>query len=234
MSKFSQRSYEKELMDNLDCGGEELNHTLNELKTINKWLGGNYVTTSGIAKLVKLKPQETYEVADIGCGGGDMIKVMADWSRSQKNRFKFIGIDANRNIIDLALVRLSNESEITFEVQNVFEPGFSDCKVDITTCTLFTHHFTDQELIDLLKSLREKSRVGIVINDLHRHWFAYYSIKVLTRLFSKSKMVQNDAPLSVLRSFSKRDWERILNSAQLKNFEISWHWAFRWQVLVLI
>ncbi|WP_373400735.1 hypothetical protein V8V91_17580 [Algoriphagus halophilus] len=132
------------------------------------------------------------------------------------------------------MVRLSNESEITFEVQNVFEPGFSDYKVDITTCTLFTHHFTDQELIDLLKSLREKSRLGIVINDLHRHWFAYYSIKVLTRLFSKSKMVQNDAPLSVLRSFSKRDWEKILSSAQLKNFEISWHWAFRWQVLVLI
>lgn len=234
MGIFSKRSTEKEWMDDLDCGGEELSQTLDELKTINKWLGGNYVTTSGIAKLVKLKPQESYTVADIGCGGGDMIKVMVDWSRNQKKGFKFIGIDANRNIIDFALVRLSSLSNITFEVQNVFETDFSDHKVDITTCTLFTHHFTDQELIDLIISLREKSRLGIVINDLHRHWFAYYSIKVLTKLFSKSKMVQNDAPLSVLRSFSKRDWEKILSSAQLKNYEISWHWAFRWQVLILL
>ena len=44
--------------------------TLKELKTINKWLGGNYVTTSGLNKIFKVYPQDSYSVADIGCGGG--------------------------------------------------------------------------------------------------------------------------------------------------------------------
>ncbi len=233
MGKFSIRSTEKELMDDLDCSGEELTQTLRELKTINKWLGGNYVTTNGLSKIFKKYPKDSYLVADIGCGGGDMIRVMDKWAKNQKKQVNFIGIDANRNIIDLASVRLLDLSKVDLKVQNVFEPDFSEEKVDISTCTLFTHHFTDSELAGLLKSLKAKSRLGIVINDLHRHWFAFYSIKFLTSMFSKSAMVQNDASLSVLRSFSRQDWENILHKADITDFRISWHWAFRWQVNIL-
>ena len=233
MGKFAQRSKEKELMDDLNCSGEELNRTLGELKTINRWLGGNYVTNSGLAKVFRRYPQKAYSVADIGCGGGDMIRVMDNWAKSRKNVINFTGIDANRNIIDLAAVRLADLPKVVWKVQNVFDAEFSEEKVDVSTCTLFTHHFTDSELVQLLMSLRAKSRLGIVINDLHRHWFAYHSIKILTGLFSRSKMVQHDASLSVLRSFSRSDWKRILQSAGIKKFEISWHWAFRWQVIII-
>ena len=234
MGKFAQRSEEKELMDDLNFSGEELNQTLRELKTINRWLGGNYVTTSGLAKIFKSYPQDSYTVADIGCGGGDMIRVMDDWAKNQKKEVNFTGIDANRNIIDLAAVRLADLPEVAWKVQNVFEAEFSKEKVDISTCTLFTHHFTDSELVGLLTSLKAKSRLGIVINDLHRHWFAYYSIKLLTRLFSKSEMVRNDACLSVLRSFSSTDWKRILAKAGIDDYTISWNWAFRWQVNIKV
>lgn len=233
MGKFAQRSKEKELMDDLNCSGKELNQTLGELKTINRWLGGNYVTTSGLAKIFKSYPQESYTVADIGCGGGDMISVMDTWAKSKEKLVKFTGIDANRNIIALAAVRLADLPEVAWRVQNVFDEEFSEEKVDISTCTLFTHHFTDSELVELLKSLQAKSRLGIVINDLHRHWFAYHSIKILTHLFSKSKMVQHDASLSVLRSFSRSDWERILDRGGIKEYTISWNWAFRWQVNII-
>ena len=84
MGKFAQRSEEKELMDDLNFSGGELNQTLRELKTINRWLGGNYVTTSGLAKIFNRYPQDSYTVADIGCGGGDMIRVMDDWAKNQK------------------------------------------------------------------------------------------------------------------------------------------------------
>lgn len=233
MSKFDKRSEEKELMDDLECSGQELEQTLRELKTINHWLGGNHVTTDGLAKIMKLNPQSSYRIADIGCGGGDMIRIMNDWAESNKKQVDFVGIDANRNIIELAKVRLNDVTNVNWQVQNVFEPEFSKEKVDIITCTLFTHHFTDAELITLIQSFRQKSTLGLVINDLHRHWFAFHSIRILTKLFSKSPMVQHDASLSVLRSFQKADLERILAKAGIKTYQISWFWAFRWQVLVL-
>jgi 2-polyprenyl-3-methyl-5-hydroxy-6-metoxy-1,4-benzoquinol methylase len=232
MSRFSQRCEDKELMDDLECSGEELEQTLKELKTINKLLGGNYVTTNGLRKLIGKSTDKTFSVADIGCGGGDMIRVMDDWAISHDFKLKFTGIDANRNIIDLAKVRLADKPEIDWTIQNVFDPAFSNHRVDIITCTLFTHHFTSQELVDLLSAFRKKAKVGIIINDLHRHPFAYHSIKWLTRIFSRSKMVQNDAPLSVLRSFSREDWENILKASGFKSWKIKWYWAFRWQILI--
>lgn len=232
MSKFANRSEEKELMDDLECSGEVLGQTLRELKTINRWLGGNHVTTDGLAKIIKLHPKKSYQIADIGCGGGDMIRVMDQWAKSQNLKVEFAGIDANRNIIDLAKVRLNDVANVRWQVQNVFEQEFLQENADIVTCTLFTHHFTDQELKELIQAFREKASLGIVINDLHRHWFAFHSIRILTKLFSKSPMVRNDASLSVLRGFKKHDLERILQDAGVKSFEIRWFWAFRWQVLI--
>ncbi|TFV95504.1 methyltransferase domain-containing protein [Algoriphagus kandeliae] len=234
MISFSQRSTQKELMDDLECSGEELNQTLRELKTINRWLGGNHVTTKGIQELIKEKGQESYKIVDIGCGGGDMLRVITDWAEMNQISIELEGVDANPNTIQLAKTRLSDKPSIVLSVQNVFDEEFKKDRADIATCTLFTHHFTDEELVELLRVFKEKVSLGIVINDLHRHPFAYYSIQTLTKIFSKSKMVRNDAPLSVLRSFSKKDWQRILEKAGIKNYSLRWFWAFRWQLLIYV
>jgi len=232
MSIFSKRSTQKEIMDDLDCSGPVLEQTLQELKTINFWLGGNQVTTLGLAQLIRENPSHHHEITDIGCGGGDMIRVMREWARKQKIPSKFIGIDANENTIDFARLRQSDLSEVKWKVQNVFDPEFRTEKTDLITCTLFTHHLTDSELVEILKAMKEKARIGIVINDLHRHPVAYYSIKWLTKFFSKSPMVQNDAPLSVLRSFSRSDWNTILGQSGISTYKIRWFWAFRWQICI--
>ena len=232
MSLFSQRSTEKELMDDLESSGPVLAQTLKELKTINSWLGGNKVTLSGLRKLMKQDSKEVYHVTDIGCGGGDMIRIMSDWAQKEKIIVNFEGIDANANIIELAKQRQKDLPQVHWKVQNVFEQEFQNDPCDIVTCTLFTHHFTDQELVTLLGSIRKKARAGIVINDLHRHPFAYHSIRILTSLFSKSPMVRHDASLSVLRSFSREDWERILHLAGIQQYHIRWYWAFRWQIII--
>jgi 2-polyprenyl-3-methyl-5-hydroxy-6-metoxy-1,4-benzoquinol methylase len=232
MSIFSQRSSEKEIMDDLDCSGPVLDQTLRELKTINRWLGGNQVTTKGLEELIQKHPLPGYEITDVGCGGGDMIRVMTQWSVKRRVKTRFVGIDANKSIIEFAKSRQSDLPDVRWEILNVFAPEFSTTQTDIVTCTLFTHHFTDSELVVLLKAIRKKARVGMVINDLHRHPLAYFSIRFLTKLFSKSPMVQNDAPLSVLRSFSRKDWVKILTESGVGNFKIRWFWAFRWQICV--
>ena len=72
---------------------------------------------------------------------------------------------------------------------------------------------------------------GFFINDLHRHPFAYYSIRWLTYFFSRSYLVKNDAPLSVLRGFVREDWRLLLKQAALYPVSIHWKWAFRWLII---
>ena len=234
MSIFAQRSREKEIMDDLNCSGPVLDQTLRELKTINRWLGGNKVTTQGLSEVVQRFPQEQYSVVDLGCGGGDMLAVMQDWAQQEQVSMQLIGADANAHTIALAQQRQQQLQGIRWQVANVFDPAFFEEQVDIATCTLFTHHFTDEELVTLFQGLKQKVRLAIVINDLHRHPLAYYSIKWLTRWFSKSPMVQNDAALSVLRSFRRNDWESIFKQAGLSQVQIRWRWAFRWQICVYV
>ena len=80
--------------------------------------------------------------------------------------------------------------------------------------------------------MHQNAEKGFFIADLHRHPLAYYSIKWLTGLFSKSYLVKNDAPLSVLRGFSRKEWESLLTKAGIKNYSIRWKWAFRWLIIV--
>ena len=74
--------------------------------------------------------------------------------------------------------------------------------------------------------------MAVVINDLHRHWLAYHSIKWLTRLLGGSYLVRHDAPLSVARAFRRADWVALLARAGITQYELRWRWAFRWQVIL--
>jgi hypothetical protein len=79
--------------------------------------------------------------------------------------------------------------------------------------------------------MQQNSQIGFFINDLQRHWLAYYSIKWLTKIFSKSRLVKNDAPLSVARGFHKSEWNTLFDLAQIKSVTINWKWAFRYLIV---
>lgn len=233
MTRFDRRSGDIEIMDDLQCAGEVVNQTLRELETVNRLLGGKNVTLAGLQELLKKTPNPgEITIVDWGCGGGDMLKLIAGWGRKNKIKMRLVGIDANPNIIAFAIHHCQAYSEIDFETVNVFSEEFRKRKFDIVLATLFTHHFNDDELIDLLRSAPRQMRMGMVINDVHRHWLAYYSIRLLTRFFSKSAMVKFDAPLSVLRAFKRSEWVALLSKAGIKDYSVRWKWAFRWQVVI--
>jgi len=233
MRSFRQRSYQKELMDDLTSTGPEMKQTLSELKQVNRLLGGNKVLTNALSLIIKKYPQPHYDIADIGCGGGDMVRVMSEWAKGNDVSITVHALDANPNIIEMAKDNLKDLDNVVFHTADVFDESFASGKLDIITCTLFTHHFTDEELVRMFTGFRSKTKLGLIINDLHRHPFAYYSIKFITQIFSKSPMVKNDGPLSVLRSFKIPDLKRVLDAAGWSKYQIKWYWAFRWQVIAL-
>ncbi|MBC8109619.1 MAG: methyltransferase domain-containing protein [Verrucomicrobia bacterium] len=232
---FKKRSYETEVMDDLQLGGNLMTQTLHELDFINRWLGGNIVTITGIKQLLSnyaTQPDKPINIADLGCGSGDLMKIMVHWARKKDLMVKITGIDANDFIINHARNNSSQYGEISYENLNVFAGNFQNLQYDIITCTLFCHHFTDDELIILFKSWKQQAQIGIVVNDLHRHWVAYHAIKWLTQWFSKSSMVKNDAKLSVARAFLRKELESVLAQAGITDYTISWHWAFRWKIVI--
>lgn len=226
------RSTQEEIMDDLACEGEVVNQTLRELNTINQLLGGNHLSIEGLRELVKGHETEMITVADLGCGGGDILILMAKWARKQGLNMRFVGIDANPFIVAYAKERCKDYPEIEIEVHNVLSPEFQSLKYDIIHSSLFTHHFDDDTLANMIGAFQDQVRLGWIINDLHRHWLAYYSIMLLTRLFSKSEMVRFDSVVSVARGFKRKEWQSLFQRLNLKPIPIRWRWAFRWKIVV--
>jgi len=84
----------------------------------------------------------------------------------------------------------------------------------------------------MLQWMNKNSRIGFFINDLQRNPVAYNSIKYITKFFSKSYLVKNDAPLSVLRGFRRDEWKNIFEKTGITDYSIEWKWAFRYLITV--
>jgi 2-polyprenyl-3-methyl-5-hydroxy-6-metoxy-1,4-benzoquinol methylase len=225
---FSTRADSLELLDQPGLPATDIQRNLNELSVINQKLGGHAVTIEGFYRLAGKSAH--IEVCEVGCGGGDNLKAIEKKAKKQYPGLSFTGIDINGDCINVA-ENLKWEKPIRFLVSDYKKVHFKS-KPDIIFCSLFCHHFKEDELIDMFRWMSGNSVLGFFVNDLHRHVFAYYSIRMLTSLFSKSYLVKNDAPLSVLRGFKKKELSALLDKAGISNYTIRWRWAFRWLVIV--
>ena len=223
----SKRSSETEIMDDFTMKGVLFRDTLDKLEIINRLLGGNKVTIKGLKELLKNKSKnKIITIVDLGCGHGDILRDIAKFGRKNNYTFRLIGIDANIAAIAYAKELSCEYSELSFKAIDIFSEDFKKQSYDIVLCTLFLHHFKNNELISFLKMAIERATIGVVVNDLHRHKLAYYLFKLIG-LFVKNKMIREDGLTSILRAFKKKDLENI--SKQIKvYFSIQWKWAFRY------
>lgn len=201
---------------------------MRELNTINQWLGGHSITLKGLKQIIAPHKKQHYSIVEIGCGGGDNLYAIKKWALKKRITIELIGVDINEECIQYAKEKEENK-DIQFVCSDYRNVNFLQ-KPDVIFSSLFCHHFTDEELAAQLQWCYQQSAIGFFINDLHRHPLAYYSIQLLTKLFSKSYLVKNDAPLSVARGFIKKDWEQIFKAADIHSFQCKWQWAFRWLV----
>jgi len=228
----SYRSTEEEIMDDLSMKGEMLRQTLDKLAQINQRLGGNQATINGLHTLLKTESNNAViSIVDLGCGGGDMLRAVADFGRKNNFNFSLTGIDANEYTVNYARKLSANYPEISYIKMDILADEFSGIAFDIVITTLFLHHFTNQQIENLLIPVVNKARIGVVINDLHRSSIAYYLFKGIC-LFLKNPMVKKDGAVSVLRGFKKNDLISISKKLKDSVSTIHWKWAFRYQWII--
>ena len=232
---FSVRSYQKELLDRDDIPFADIKQNMKELDFINAKLGGHKITLEGIKSMIKRMKKtsngnnQRLSILEIGCGGGDNLRVIKKYCEKRNINVQLSGVDINPHCIEFARSRKENEgTEFISSDYKLIDPI---PQPDIIFNSLFCHHFTDNEMTEILTWMKQHSTVGFFINDLHRHPLAYYSIKWLTGLFSKSYMVKNDAPLSVLRGFKRGELETFNVQCSILNAQLKWKWAFRWLLI---
>ncbi len=228
MVNLQYRSNTKELLDADDIPFEDIKLNMQELNIINTLLGGHAITLKGVKAF--LQSDEKLDICEIGCGGGDNVYAIYQWLYKKKITCSFSGIDLKAACINFAKQHNAKLGAKWIE-SDYSKVDFGDNKPAIIFSSLFCHHFSEEQLVFMLQWMKTNSSKGFFINDLQRNTLAYYLIKWITKIFSKSYLVKNDAPLSVARGFHKKEWITIFEKAGIKNYTIQWRWAFRYLII---
>lgn len=231
--KTKHRTDDSEIMDDFQLEGDVLREALDKIAHINQLLGGNKLTLKGVAKLLKKVPDTNpITIADVGCGNGDMLRKLADFGFQNNLKLQLIGVDANKFTVNYAADLSKEYSNIAYRCEDIFNESFSEIKYDIVLCTLTLHHFKNDDIVKLLGLFYENSKLGFVVNDLHRNAVAYRLFQVLCFVFRLNKMSREDGLTSILRGFKKEELIAFSKKLGFKKYRIRWKWAFRYQWIV--
>jgi ubiquinone/menaquinone biosynthesis C-methylase UbiE len=184
VSSFVRRAALHELMDDLSRPQREFNDAYCELAKVNRWLGG-------IRAIEKFLPARDLLILDVAAGACDIGDAIS------KQGHRVIALDQNPAGLKLA--------KLSWPVAaDALEMPFPDETFDVVMASMFFHHLSDEQCARVLASMWRIARRMVLVNDLHRHPVAYFSIRALAA-FSKSVMFRHDAPVSVLRAFSPKE-----------------------------
>lgn len=230
--KLDTRSLEPELMDGGDWSREEYIHCLRQLRLLNVLTNGYRPTLRAIAHFARrVESHGTFRILDIGFGYGDMLRVVARWAARRGLAVELVGIDVNELSAEAAITATPPGLPIRYLTGDVFAHRPSQ-PYHVVINALFMHHMDDAQAQRVLRWMADHSTLGFFINDLHRHRIAYSFIRGFTRLLRFNRLIRNDAPLSVARSFRAHEWLLHAREADLDpaRLHVNWHWAFRYGV----
>lgn len=221
------RSEEKELLDlgEAHYTEQEFIHCQKTLFRINRLLG-TFKSTLKILKNLK----NTRSIMDVGCGGGLFILNLSRYLPA----IKFIGNDVSLPAITLALQARKDmgvsESQVKFELLPEPKLPSNENSVDIVLATMVCHHMSDAELINFLKQAINTAKDRVIINDLHRQPIAYGFYYLFSSLLFNNRLITHDGLISIKRGFKRREWQKSLKQAGIKNYKIKWCFPFWWRI----
>jgi len=229
---FSCRSHQLEMMDDDAIGFEDFRQCLHDLELVNVCTLAYRPTLHWLkATLRDDKSGQPVSILDVGSGAGDMLRRIWRWAEWRGRKICLAGVDRNPWSKKSAESVTPPDAPIQYEIADIFSFD-PDRRADFIICSLFTHHLTDDEVVQFLRWMDRHARRGWFINDLHRHPLPFFLIRYVTRLLRFSPMVQHDGPLSVARAFAAADWRRLVAEAGIpaERVCISWFFPFRYCV----
>ncbi|WP_028551572.1 methyltransferase domain-containing protein [Paenibacillus sp. UNC451MF] len=230
-SRFKERAVEHEIMDDFSIGGPELREALSHLRRLNRIFGAAAPTLFGVQRVWREagKPQR-FTILDIGAGSGDVNRHILKWAERNHIDLQITLADITEEACEEARLYFRHEPRIQVKRSNLFE--LPEGCVDVVTATQFVHHFAVNELPMVVQSMLKASRLGVVINDIHRHWIPWAAVWCTVRVFSKNRYILNDGPLSVAKGFRSDDWKYLKKTLGIEEMFYSWRPLFRYAVVI--
>jgi SAM-dependent methyltransferase len=228
---LKRRAAEPELMDDFSTGGPELREALRHLRRLNRLFGAAAPTLCGVRKLwAEADKPGGFSILDIGAGSGDVNRRLLRWADEERIDLTITLADITEEACEEARRLFRGEPRVRVVRTDLFE--LPEHCADVVTGTQFVHHFAPHELPRVVQHMLRASRIGVVLNDIHRHWIPWAAVWLTTRLLSHNRYILHDGPLSVAKGFRADDWEHLGKVLGATGMFYAWRPLFRYMVVI--
>src|SRR5215813_1178329 len=225
--RFKQRSHGLEYIDTGDYTPEEYEACIGELQLVNRWMGDAHSLKTTLFREIETQSLQSFSVLDVGAGSGELLRVTAVWARETKRQLRAVGLELNERSAE----SINEESERFDEISGVrgdaLSLPFLDSQFDYVICSLFTHHFVDEQVVQILGEMSRVARRRIFVIDLNRHPIAYLLYTTLGKLVLHNRLLRHDGALSILRSFKADELLDLARRAQLRDVSVERRFPYR-------
>ena len=225
--RFGHRSHELEHIDRGDYTPEEYEGCLAELRRVNRWLGDISALKRSVLPDIERGGLHHFTLLDVGAGTGELLREVALDARSRNVKTRLVGLELNERAAEGLLEESHEFREIESVRGDALRLPFADGAFDYVMCSLFTHHFRDEDCVRVLKEMARVARRRVYCIDLHRHPVAYYFYTTVGRLILHNRLVREDGALSILRSFRPDELHRLGERAGLKEVKVERRFPYR-------
>lgn len=224
---FEKRSYDLEIIDTGEYTPAEYEDFLRDIRWINRWLGDTAALKQTLLREIERENLRKFSVLDVGAGSGELLRVIARFARKTNRQTALSGLELNARSARANLEESKNFKEISSIRGDAFHLPFADDTFDYALCSLFTHHFTDENVVRVLSEMRRVSRRKVFVIDLHRNPAAYFMYTKFATIILRGRLAKHDGALSILRSFVPEELEDFGIQASLRNVSVTKHFPSR-------
>ena len=225
--RFKRRSYELEYIDTGNYTTAEYEDCIGELQLVNRWMGDAQTLRSTLFREVAAERLKRFSVLDVGAGSGELLRVTAAWARETGRTMRGVGLELNERSSAAILHESLPFPEIASVRGDALKLPFEDADFDYVICSLFTHHFVEDKVVQVLREMSRVARRRIIVIDLHRHPVAYFFYTTLGKIILKNRLLRHDGALSILRSFKAEELLELAKRAGLRDAWVERHFPFR-------
>lgn len=227
MTLLGERSREAEILDRPDMDPGRLEASLARVTEVNRYLGG---VRSLRLHLGALRGRDGIRLLDVGTGDGGVLRDLLAWGRAGGGRdWKGVGLDRSAPALRVAASRAtSDRSGVRLVRGDALGLPFRAGAFDASFATLTLHHFSDRRAVAVVAEMVRVSRERVVVSDLERSLLCWLGARLLAATrWRRDPITRHDGPLSVRRSFTPAELERIGRRAGLEESRVVRHVPFR-------
>lgn len=201
----------KEWMEDPECDLKKLHATYDQFGTINYLLGGWPGIYKHWIRPALKSTTDIPSVLDVGCGGGDILRMLHSFTETDQIETEFTGIEPDKRAVQY-LNQQRWPANFSFKNTDSSDLARQGRTYTIVISNHLIHHLTQPNLEIVCSDVEKLADKLVLFNDIERSDIGYAFFSTLAPVFFKRSFIADDGAISIRRSYRKSELQPLLHA----------------------